>query len=74
MLGLNVGITSVTDIWPVSKNRVRMSLALEATINLSICNPMRRAAYPAKTLPKLPVGTENITLRYGAPKAKALQK
>ena len=39
--------------------RVRMSLALEATTKSAIGAPIRRATHPAKTLPKLPVGTHD---------------
>ncbi len=59
--GLNVGTTpDATMAWE-SKNRVRMSLVLEPTINSSTDAPISRAIQPANTLPKLPVGTLNVT-------------
>jgi hypothetical protein len=49
-----------------------MSLAFEATVSIPIGRPILRAAWPAKTLPKLPVGTAKLTGRSGAPRATAL--
>ena len=46
---------------PSLTKRVRMSLALEATMKSSIGVPIRRATQPANTLPKLPVGTHAVT-------------
>ena len=43
MLGLSVGWTSPIVIVPVVRNRVRMSLRLEATTNCEIGVPMRWA-------------------------------
>ena len=61
MLGLNVGTTSRTDIDAPLTKRVRMSLVLEATMKSAIGAPIRRAIQPDRTLPKLPVGTQNVT-------------
>ena len=59
MLGLSVGVTGRISIVPVSISCVRMSLALDATIRRSIGSPICVATNPARTLPKLPVGTLN---------------
>ena len=61
MLGLSVGTTSRTDMSSSFTNRVRMSLVLEATMKSAIGAPIRRAIQPDRTLPKLPVGTQNVT-------------
>jgi len=74
MDGESVGVTSAFAMRPVSRKRARMSLALVATMSRSIGRPMRRAAYPANTLPKLPVGTEKATRRSGAPNESAVVK
>ena len=58
--GLVVGITGRIDMSPSLTKRVKMSLALEATMKSLIGAPMRRATQPAKTLPKLPVGTQAV--------------
>ncbi len=46
---------------PSLTKRVRMSLAFDATTKSAIGAPIRRATQPAKTLPKLPVGTQAVT-------------
>ena len=38
-----------------------MSLVLLATTNCSIGAPIRWAIHPDSTLPKLPVGTQNVS-------------
>ena len=55
--GLLVGTTGRTDMSPSLTNRVRMSLAFEATMKSAIDAPACLATHPAKMLPKLPVGT-----------------
>jgi hypothetical protein len=40
MLGLMVGVTPVISMDPVSKNRVRMSLALDPMMNCEIGSPI----------------------------------
>ena len=47
---------------------------LAAMIRRSIGSPIFLATKPAKISPKLPVGTENETRRWGAPKALAATK
>ena len=69
MLGLSVGTTRRIDMSPSLTKRVRMSFALEAITKSSIGVPMRRATQPAKTLPKLPVGTHAVI---GPPSARAV--
>ena len=54
--------------------RARMSFSLVATTRPAMAAPMRRAASPAKTSPKFPVGTVKETGRCGAPSATALVK
>lgn len=73
MLGLRLGSTVPIDRLPVSRKRVRMSLRFVPMARLAIGRPMWRAAWAAKTLPKLPVGTANDTARAGAPSATAAQ-
>ncbi len=63
MLGLSVGCTSAISMTPVSSQRGRMSLRLEPMTSCGIGVPVRRAAHPASTLPKLPVGTANAVGR-----------
>ena len=69
MLGLSVGTTPAIDMSPSLTKRVRMSLSLEAITKSSIGVPIRRATQPAKTLPKLPVGTHAVI---GPPSARAV--
>src|SRR5690606_14026088 len=69
--GQRVGCTGPMAISPRSKKRARMSLLLEPTTRRSMGRPMARAAWPAKTLPKLPVGTAKLTARSGAPSERA---
>ena len=57
MLGLSVGTTPSWAMSPVAAQRVRMSLLFRPMISRSMGAPARRAIQPAKTLPKLPVGT-----------------
>src|ERR1700760_71073 len=57
--GARLGSTRSTTYWPVAKNRCRMSLRLVATLKPRIGTSMRSSIQPAKTLPKLPVGTTN---------------
>ena len=63
MLGLSVGTTSAVVMIRVVRKRVRMSLQLEPIRRRWIGAPVRRAIQPARTLPKLPVGTANDTGR-----------
>ena len=73
ILGDMVGITSRISRRPVAKKRARMSLRLLPTTSWEIARPMRCAAYPAKTLPKLPLGTAKDTgaRRPAPPSARA---
>ena len=71
MLGDSDRSTGAIDMSLAARNRVRMSLRLDATISRATGRPMRRATQAASTLPKLPVGTLNATSRSGAPSAKA---
>ena len=61
MLGLSVGTTPAIDMSPSLTKRARMSLAFVASTKSAIGAPIRRATQPAKTLPKLPVGTHAVT-------------
>ena len=47
MDGLNVGTTPAISMVPLSKNRVRMSLAFEPTISFSMGRPSLPAAKAA---------------------------
>ena len=58
--GLLVATTGRVDMSPSLTNRVRMSLALDATMKSATVAPIRCATQPAKTLPKLPVGTHAV--------------
>ena len=59
--GLSVGTTSRVDMSPSLTKRVRMSLVFDATRKSRIGAPISRAIQPDSTLPKLPVGTLNVT-------------
>ena len=58
--GLVVATTGRIDMSPSLTKRVRMSLALDATMKSAIGAPIRWATQPAKMLPKLPVGTHAV--------------
>ncbi len=58
--GLVVATTGRIDMSPSLTKRVRMSLALEATMKSAIGAPIRWETHPAKMLPKLPVGTHAV--------------
>ena len=60
--GLSDGTTGRVVMSLSVKNRVRMSLAFEATTNLPIGAPICLAIHPANTLPKLPLGTQKLTV------------
>ncbi len=59
--GLSVGTTSRVVMSPDVTKRVRMSFVFEAITKSLIGAPISRAIQPASTLPKLPVGTLNVT-------------
>ena len=59
--GLSVGTTSRVVMSPSLTKRVRMSLVFDAMMKSRIGAPISRAIQPASTLPKLPVGTLNVT-------------
>ena len=65
------GSTGAIDMSLLSRNRVRISLRFDPTMKRATGRPIRRAAQAARTLPKLPVGTEKATSRSGAPSARA---
>jgi hypothetical protein len=71
MLGDSDGSTGTIDMSLDSRNRARMSLRFDPTINRATGSPILRAAHAASTLPKLPVGTLNATSRSGPPSASA---
>ena len=58
--GAKRGVRFARCIDAVVQARARISFALVATTSLSIGKPMRIAASPAKTSPKLPVGTTKV--------------
>ena len=60
VLGLSVGTTSRVDMSPSLTNRVRMSLVFDEMMKSPMSAPIRRAIHPDRTLPKLPVGTQNV--------------
>ena len=64
---VSVGSTGAATMRPSARNRVRMSLRLEPMTKCSTGRPMRLATQPAKTLPKLPVGTAKPTARPSGP-------
>ena len=71
MLGDRVGTTSRNSMVPFRKNPVRMSLLLLPTTSRGMRSPDRRATWPANTLPKLPVGTANLTGSLRPPRRSA---
>ncbi len=59
--GLSDGTTGDVLMSLSTKKRVRMSLTFEPTMKPSIGAPICRAIQPDRTLPKLPVGTLNVS-------------
>ena len=59
--GLNDGITARALMSLSLMKRVRMSLVFDEMMKSWIGAPILRAIHPASTLPKLPVGTLNVT-------------
>ena len=60
--GLSDGTTVRVRMSLSLKKRVRMSLAFEATSSRSIGAPICLAIQPENTLPKLPLGTQKVTV------------
>ena len=56
-----MGTTSRVVMSASFTKRDRMSLVFDATMKSRIGAPISRAIQPASTLPKLPVGTLNVT-------------